>query len=113
MGNLDSQRDIMDVRDTVRAYQAMMAAAKPGIPYNICSATAVPVRRLVELMTSKARVPITIEQDPARFRPNDTRLIVGHHGRLTKDTGWVPQIPFEQTVEDLLAYWRSSLRSSD
>lgn len=109
MGNLDSQRDIMDVRDTVRAYQAMMTSARPGIPYNICSGTAVPVRRLVELMTSKARVPITIEQDPARFRPNDTRLIVGHHGRLTKDTGWAAQIPFEQTVEDLLGYWRSCL----
>lgn len=106
MGNLDSQRDIMDVRDTVRAYQAMMTSARPGIPYNVCSATAVPVRRLVELMVSKARVTVAIEQDPARFRPNDTRLIVGHHGRLSKDTGWEPEIPLEQTVDDLLDYWR-------
>jgi GDP-4-dehydro-6-deoxy-D-mannose reductase len=109
MGNLDTQRDIMDVRDTVRAYRSMMASARPGIPYNVCSATAVPVRRLVELLTSKARVPIAIEQDPARFRPNDTRLVVGHHGRLTLDTGWTPQIPLETTVEDLLAYWRLQL----
>jgi GDP-4-dehydro-6-deoxy-D-mannose reductase len=106
MGNLDSQRDIMDVRDTVRAYHAMMTSARPGIPYNVCSATAIPVRRLVELMVSKARVPVKIEQDPARFRPNDTRLIVGHHGRLSKDTGWEPDIPLERTVDDLLDYWR-------
>jgi len=106
MGNLESQRDIMDVRDTVRAYQAMMAAAKPGLPYNVCSGVATPVRDLVEVMRSKARVPIAIEHDPARMRPNDTPVVLGDHTRLTADTGWTPQISFEQTVEDLLSYWR-------
>ena len=107
MGNLESERDIMDVRDTVRAYRAMMAAAKPGIPYNVCAGTPVRIRTLVELLQSKARVPIRIEQDPARIRPNDTPLVLGDHWRLTSDTGWSPQIPLAQTVEDLLSYWRS------
>jgi GDP-4-dehydro-6-deoxy-D-mannose reductase len=107
MGNLDSERDIMDVRDTVRAYRAMMTSAKPGIPYNVSSGRAIKVRTLVELLKDKARVPIAIEQDPARFRPNDTPLVLGDHSRLTADTGWVPQIPLEQTVDDLLAYWRT------
>jgi GDP-4-dehydro-6-deoxy-D-mannose reductase len=109
MGNIETQRDIMDVRDTVRAYQAMMHSAKPGIPYNVSSGVPVKVRTLVELMTSKARVPIAIEQDPSRFRPNDTPLVLGDHSRLTKDTGWSAQIPLEQTVEDLLGYWRARL----
>jgi GDP-4-dehydro-6-deoxy-D-mannose reductase len=109
MGNLESQRDIMDVRDTVRAYRAMMASAKPGVPYNVCSGTPVPIRDLVGLMQAKARVPITIGQDPSRFRPNDTPLVLGDHSRLTRDTGWSPQIPLEQTVEDLLQYWRKAL----
>jgi GDP-4-dehydro-6-deoxy-D-mannose reductase len=109
MGNLDSGRDIMDVRDTVRAYRAMMMSAKPGVPYNVCSGAAVPIRTLVELMRSKARVPIAIEQDPSRFRPNDTPLVLGDHSRLTRDTGWSPHIPLEQTVEDLLHYWRQAL----
>jgi GDP-4-dehydro-6-deoxy-D-mannose reductase len=109
MGNLDSRRDIMDVRDTVRAYRAMMAAATPGIPYNVCSGTAMPVRTLVELLTSKARVPIAIEQDSARFRPNDTPLVLGDRSRLESDTGWAPRIPLERTVEDLLSYWRQSV----
>lgn len=107
MGNLDAQRDIMDVRDTVRAYRAMMASASPGAAYNVCSGHAVPVRTLVELMQDKARVPIRIEQDPARFRKNDTPLVLGDHGKLTADTGWSPQIPLSQTVENLIDYWRS------
>jgi len=109
MGNLDSQRDIMDVRDTVRAYRAMMASATPGIPYNVCSGTPLPISRLVEVLKSKARVPITIAQDPSRFRPNDTPLVLGDHSRLTRDTGWQPEIPLEKTADDLLSYWRLEL----
>jgi GDP-4-dehydro-6-deoxy-D-mannose reductase len=108
MGNLEAHRDIMDVRDTVRAYQAMMRSAEPGVPYNVCSGTPIQVRTLVETLLSRARVPITIEQDPARFRPNDTPLVLGDHARLTRDTGWVPQIPLERTADDLLDYWRQA-----
>ena len=107
MGNMESERDIMDVRDTVRAYQLMMRSARPGIPYNVSSGTPTRVRALVELLTSKARVPVAVEQDPSRFRPNDTPLVLGDHSRLTADTGWSPLIPLEQTVEDLLGYWRT------
>ena len=107
MGNMESKRDIMDVRDTVRAYRAMMAGARPGIPYNVCSGVPLPIRDLVELMRSKARVPITIDLDPTRLRPSDTPVVLGDHGRLTADTRWTPTIRIEQTVEDLLAYWRN------
>jgi GDP-4-dehydro-6-deoxy-D-mannose reductase len=109
MGNLESQRDIMDVRDTVRAYHAMMKSAKPGVPYNVCSGRAVTIHTLVELLRARALVPITIEQDPARFRPNDTPLVLGDHSRLTADTGWSPKIRIDQTVADLLSYWRGQM----
>ena len=97
------------MRDTVRAYRVMMKSAKPGIPYNVCSGRALPIRTLVQLLKAKAFVPITIDQDPARFRPNDTPLVLGDHSRLTADTGWSPQIPLAQTVEDLMSYWRQQV----
>jgi GDP-4-dehydro-6-deoxy-D-mannose reductase len=106
MGNMESERDIMDVRDTVRAYRAMMASATPGLPYNVCSGTATSIRSLVDLFVAKARVRVTVTQDPARFRPNDTPLVLGDHARISKDTGWAPQIPLEKTVDDLLTHWR-------
>ena len=109
LGNLDTQRDIMDVRDTVRAYQALMESATPGAPYNVCSGTPVAIRTLVDLFVSKARVPIEIEQDPSRLRPNDTPIILGDRTRIEADTGWAPRIPLEKTVDDLLAYWRDQL----
>ena len=109
MGNMESQRDIMDVRDTVRAYRAMMKSATPGIPYNVCSGTPVPIRTLVELLIARARVAITVEQDPSRLRPNDTPLVLGDHRRLTADTGWTPEIRLDITAADLLSYWRAQV----
>ena len=107
MGNIESRRDVMDVRDTVRAYRAMMQSGRPGGTYNVCSGKPVAVRSLVELFAKKSRVKVDVVQDPALFRPNDTPLILGDLSRLHADTGWSPQIPLEKTVEDLLEYWRS------
>jgi GDP-4-dehydro-6-deoxy-D-mannose reductase len=109
MGNMEPQRDIMDVRDTVRGYRAMMGAATPGIPYNVCSGSATAIKALVEMFVAKARVRITVRQDPSRFRPNDTPMIVGDRSRIKLDTGWEPAIPLSQTIDDLLDYWRSEI----
>ncbi len=106
MGNTEPQRDIMDVRDTVRAYRAMMRGARPGVPYNVCSGTPTPIKTLVEMFVARARVPIEIRHDAARFRPNDTPMILGDRSRIEADTGWRPEIPLSKTVDDLLAYWR-------
>lgn len=107
VGNLDPERDVMDVRDTVRAYRAMMAHAEAGVPYNVCAGRAIRIGDLVELFRARARVPIAIEQDPARMRAVDVPRLWGSHDRLTRATGWQPAIPIEQTVDDLLAWWRT------
>ena len=109
MGNMEPQRDIMDVRDTVRAYRALMEKAAPGVPYNVCSGTPTAIRTLVDLFAAKSRVPIAITQDPSRLRPNDTPMVLGDRSRIKHDTGWEPSIGIEQTVDDLLAYWREQI----
>ena len=112
MGSLEPRRDLTDVRDTVRAYTAMMASAVPGRPYNVCSGRALSIRALVETFVTRAQVPVRIVEDRARFRPNDAPMLVGDHSQLTADTGWQPEIPFAQTVDDLLAYWRAHLHDA-
>ena len=112
LGNLEPKRDLTDVRDTVRAYVAMIEAARPGLPYNVCSGRGLSIAALVDLFIARARTRVEIAQDPSRFRPNDVPLLVGDHQRLTTDTGWQPQIPLEKTVEDLLEYWRDRIRET-
>ena len=106
VGNLDARRDITDVRDTVRAYQALADAGTPLRPYNVCSGRAYSMRELLDRLLSCARVRVRVEIDPARLRPSDIPIIIGSHDRLTHDTGWRPEIPIEQTLSDTLDYWR-------
>jgi GDP-4-dehydro-6-deoxy-D-mannose reductase len=108
VGNLESQRDITDVRDTVRAYQALAEQGTPLRPYNVCSGRAYRMRELLDMLVSMARVRVDVEVDPARLRPSDNPIVLGSHARLTADTGWRPEISIEQTLADLLDYWRTA-----
>lgn len=106
VGNLEARRDITDVRDTVAAYHALAEQGQPGRPYNVCSGRAYRMRDLLEILLSHARVRVRVDVDPARLRPSDNPVILGSHARLTADTGWTPVIPIEQTLAELLEYWR-------
>ena len=112
VGNLDAQRDITDVRDTVRAYEALAERGRTGQPYNVCTGRAHRMGALLDILLSFARVRVRTEVDPARLRPSDNPLILGSHGRLTGDTGWTPEIPIERTLADLLDYWRERARAA-
>jgi len=109
VGNLESARDLTDVRDTVRAYQRIANHGLPGRIYNVCSGRAVRVRELLDLLLARARVAVTVRLDPALYRPNDNPLVVGSPARLRDELGWTPEIPLERTLDDLLDYWRKAL----
>jgi GDP-4-dehydro-6-deoxy-D-mannose reductase len=111
VGNLDSRRDLTDVRDTARAYDALGAAGTPGHVYNICTGTALRVGDVLESLLGLARVRVDVRQDPARLRPSDNPLVLGDPSRIAADTGWRAAIPIEQTLEDLLAWWRLHIQS--
>jgi GDP-4-dehydro-6-deoxy-D-mannose reductase len=106
VGNLESRRDITDVRDTVRAYLAVVERGRPARPYNVCTGQAYRVRDLLDALLRLSTVPITVEVDPGLLRPSDTPVIAGDRSRITAETGWVPRIPIEETLGDLLNYWR-------
>lgn len=106
VGNTDARRDFLDIRDTVRAYAALMTSGASGTVYNVASGEARSVRAVLDGLVSRAHVAIRVETDPARMRPNDTPLLLGDATRLRHATGWAPRISFDQMLDDLLAYWR-------
>jgi GDP-4-dehydro-6-deoxy-D-mannose reductase len=105
-GNVEARRDLTDVRDTVRAYHLIGTRGRLGRPYNVCSGRAIAIRDLLDMLLARARVPIRVQLDPARYRPNDAPLLVGDPSRIRDELGWAPEIPLERTVDDLLEYWR-------
>ena len=110
VGNLDACRDLTDVRDTVRAYRAIAERGEPQRPYNVCSGRAVAIRDVLDMLVARARVPIRVRVDPSRFRPTDVPLLLGDPSRLRDELRWTPTIPLEQTLNDILQYWRGEVR---
>ena len=110
VGNIDAIRDFTDVRDMVRAYWLAVTKAKPGEVYNIATGNGIVIREMLERLISLASVEVKIETDPERLRPSDVEILIGDASKFKADTGWEPRIPFDQTLRDLLDYWRNTLR---
>jgi GDP-4-dehydro-6-deoxy-D-mannose reductase len=106
VGNLDAVRDFTDVRDVARAYWLAATSECAGEAYNICSGRGVTICWVLDTLLSFSGVEIEVEVDPARLRVADIPHLVGDHGRFTSATGWTPDIPLEQTLQDLLDGWR-------
>ena len=111
VGNLEGQRDLTDVRDTVRAYEAIVERGVPGRIYNVCCGEAYRIGDILDSLLSRSRVAIGVRRDAARYRPHDAPLVLGDRSRLTSELGWVPRIPIEQTLSDLLEHWRQAVRA--
>lgn len=106
VGNLEARRDITDVRDTVRAYEALVSSGHPGQPYNVCRGSAYRIGDLLERLLGMAQVRVEVRQDSDRMRPSDNPLVLGAPARIANDTGWRAEIPIEQTLNDVLEWWR-------
>ncbi|MCA8953547.1 MAG: GDP-mannose 4,6-dehydratase [Planctomycetes bacterium] len=112
-GNLDSLRTWSDVRDAVRAYHLLVTVnPTAGAYYNIGGTFSCTVGAMLEhLLSLSTRDDIEVVTDPDRLRPVDADLQVPDTAKFRAHTGWQPTIPFEQTMQDLLDYWRERVRS--
>ena len=112
VGNLKSQRTIADVRDAVRAYHMLVTVNPvPGAYYNIGGTYSCEVGDVLNALLdmSPCKKDIRIEVDPARLRPIDADLQVPNTTKFSQHTGWEPTFTFEQTMKDLLDYWRNRI----
>ena len=106
VGNLDASRDYTDVRDMVRAYVLAVEKCDPGEVYNICSGSTIKISEMLKTLLSMTKTKVDIRQDPARMRPSDVPVLLGDNSKFVRKTGWKTDIPFKNTLEDLLNYWR-------
>lgn len=107
VGNLEARRDYTDVRDMVRAYVLALEKGEPGEVYNICQGQAYSMQEIVDRLLGMTKLTVRLELDPSRLRPSDVPVLLGDAGKFRGQTGWAPEIPIEQTLRDLLEYWRA------
>jgi GDP-4-dehydro-6-deoxy-D-mannose reductase len=107
VGNLDAKRDFTDVRDMVRGYWLALEKGESGEVYNLCRGQAWSIREVLDLLLGMTKTRIEVRQDPARLRPSDVPILLGDCSKFTQVSGWKLSIPFEQTLRDMLEYWRA------
>jgi GDP-4-dehydro-6-deoxy-D-mannose reductase len=106
VGNLAARRDFTDVRDVVRAYRLLIELGTPGEVYNVCSGHDVAIEEVANALLRLAGTSLGFETDPALTRPVEVPVLRGDPTRLQQATGWKPEIPLDQTLADVLEYWR-------
>ncbi len=112
VGNLAAERDFTDVRDIARAYALAARAGQVPNAYNVGAGRCVSVRWLLDTLLSLSSQPISVEPDPARMRPADVPRVVSDSALFRQHTGWQPRIALEDTLADVLEYWRQQVRAA-
>lgn len=105
-GNLETKRAIMDQRDLVKGLMDLAEKGKMGEVYNLSSEYCYQMKDIVAMIEKKIGHKLEIKVDSKLLRPTDERIIVGNIDKLKADTGWKQSIPMEQTVSDMIDYWR-------
>jgi GDP-4-dehydro-6-deoxy-D-mannose reductase len=105
VGNIDVTRDFSDVRDVLRAYLCLIERGASGSIYNVCSGVERHVGDTLRQMLDFAGVTASISSVSDRLRPNEQTRHYGCNEKLRADTGWCPDISFDQSLRDLLNSW--------
>jgi GDP-4-dehydro-6-deoxy-D-mannose reductase len=108
VGNLEAVRDFTDGRDAVRALWLLAEKGVSGEVYNLCSGKAYRLREVLEMLIALSGHRVEYRCVPEKMRPYDDPIYVGDNSKLHA-LGWEPQIPMEETLADMLVYWRHQL----
>ncbi len=106
IGNLQARRDFTDVRDVVQSYRLLAEHGVSGEAYNVCSGTDRSVEELAGILRDLSPSDIAFVTDQKLLRPIDLPVVCGDYTKTMQATGWSPKIPIEETLSDLLSYWR-------
>ncbi|MBQ9457655.1 MAG: GDP-mannose 4,6-dehydratase [Bacilli bacterium] len=108
VGNLTALRAILDVRDLCTALMILEEKGKAGEAYNVCSSHIFRMNHVVECIEAVTGVKYELVQDPKLLRPADERLYAGDCTKI-KALGWEERYTYQQTVSDMIDYWRKKL----
>lgn len=110
VGNLETRRAIMDQRDLVNALALLAQKGRAGDVYNISSKYVYQMKDIVSMIEKQIGHDLKIIVEQKLIRPTDEKIIVGDITKIQNDTGWKQNIRMEQTISDMLDYWRMILK---
>ena len=117
VGNLKTERVVIDVRDCVNAYYLLMMTPNSyGKVFNVCGEEVHKMQYFTDKLIESSGIPyneIIQKIDDKLYRPIDIQIQIGDSSELKTITGWEPKYTIEQTMEDLLNYWVIKLQNNN
>ncbi len=110
VGNLEAKRDFTDVRDVMHAYALLVEYGESGQAYNVGTGQAHSIQYLLDVLLSYSKAKIKIEPDRARMRPSDIPTVYADTNKLCSKTAWKPEFKFEDSLRNVLDYWREAIK---
>ena len=101
VGNLEAQRDFLDVRDVAAAYVALADRGVDGEIYNVCSGRPVALKDVLRRLITIAGVPVDVREEAARMRPSDVPVSYGDPSKLRGAAGWTPRFVLDRSLHDV------------
>ncbi len=95
------------MRDIVAAFPLLLAKGVSGEAYNAARGDSYLIQDLLDRMVAMARVPIKVNQKLEPGRKADTAITSADATKLRSATGWQPRLPLDQSLADVLDYWRT------
>ena len=105
VGNVDTRRDFLDVRDVVAAYRLLVERGDPAQTYLAGRGRSLSIGDIIDMVVAAARIPVEVETDPSRIREGEQPDLYADP-RALAELGWAPRIPLERSIRDTLDYWR-------
>ena len=106
LGNVDIRRDILDVRDVVRAYVMLLDQEKFGITCNVCRGRSISLKEVVEYGKVFAGLgKIEIKANPEFIHKDEVLDFCGDNGYLRDLIDWGPQVDYEIMLRGIFNYW--------
>ncbi|MDA8026964.1 MAG: GDP-mannose 4,6-dehydratase [Actinomycetota bacterium] len=112
VGNLGATRDFLDVRDVVRAYRLLAIADTSFDTYNISSGVGRRIDEVVQMLIAIDGDRVKATVDPELLRPVEVMRMVGDSRRIHSELGFEPKFNIEDTLREVIAYWREDLGAS-
>lgn len=109
VGNIETRRAIMDFKDLINALRLLAKKGTYGEAYNISSEKAYQIKEIIDAIENEMGVRFELKVDEKLLRPTDEKIIIGDVEKIKKDTGWCQTISLNQTISEMLAYWRKVL----
>ena len=101
------RRDFLDVRDAVKAYEVILRKGDNGIIYRIDSGMDRKLGDIADQLLKHSTHPVPVQwgTDPAEPSP-DTASHPEAYENKAADLGWRAEIAFEQSLSDIINYFR-------